>query len=409
VTNGYLIFPARILTLVLAAAVAAGCSKSEAPPPAPPAVQVATVLQRDVPIMVEGIGQTLGSSEVEIRARTEGFLETIEFKEGALVKKGDLLYTIDPRNLQAAFAQAQGQLAKAKADHARTTQDVARYKPLVAINAIPRQQYDTAVAQEIAAQALVDAAQASVDNATANLEYTKIYAPIDGLIGKTEVKVGTLVGRGQNTLLTQVAAVDPIHVRFSISEQDYLKYSRARAEKPERAQQYRFELVLADGSVLPQRGDLVFTNNAVDATTGTLLVEVTFPNPDRLVLPGQYGRVRVAVDTRKDAILVPQRAVKELQATYSVAVVGADDKVQMRTVKPGARIGSLWIIESGLAAGDKIVVEGLQKVRDGMTVKPAVVAIADDAAAAAPASAPPPGARPAAAAPAAAASGSAKE
>ncbi len=379
-----------VMTAVGAAALlAAGCSKSAPPAPPPPEVQVATVLQRDLPIYIENIGQTLGSTEVEVRARVEGFLDSVNFREGSFVHKGDLLYTIDPRNLEAALAQARGQAARAQADLARAKQDVARYAPLVKLNAIPRQQYDTSVAIERAAEGAADAAGAAAKNAEIDLQYAKIYSPIDGLAGKTEVKPGNLVGRGDNTLLTTISNIDPIHVRITIAEQDYLKYARAEREKP--AEGGRFELVLGDGSVHPQRGDLVFSDRLIDPTTGTLLIETTFPNPDQIVRPGQYARVRVAVDTVKGAILVPQRAVKELQATYSVAVVSADNLVSMRTVKPGERVGSLWAIASGLAPGEKIVVEGLQKVRDGMTVKPTEVKIED------------PGAAPAAAKPAAAA------
>ncbi|MBI5507046.1 MAG: efflux RND transporter periplasmic adaptor subunit [Deltaproteobacteria bacterium] len=386
--------------LLVTAALAIGCSKPPPPSPAPPEVQVAVVLQRDVPIMVESIGQTLGSTEVEVTARAEGFLQSVDFKEGTFVKKGDLLYTIDPSTLEAALANAKGQLARAQADLARASQDVARYKPLVALNAIPRQQYDTAVSVERAASAAVDAAAAAAHSAEIDLGYTRIYAPIDGLVGKTEVKTGNLVGGKQNTLLTTVSNVDPIHVRFTIAEQDYLRYSRSQRERGGTPDPGRFVLILSDGSVHPQRGDLVFADRLVDPTTGTLLLEAAFPNPDKLVRSGQYARVRAAVDLKKGAILVPQRAVKELQATYTVAVVSGDDKVSMRTVKPGDRIGSLWVIDSGLAPGEKVVVEGLQKVREGVTVKATTVTIADVASAGA-SSAAVPAAPPAAAAPAA--------
>lgn len=377
------------MALMTAAVLASGCEKAAPPAPAPPQVQVATVLQRDVPITVESIGQTLGSVEVEVTARAEGFLQTVDFKEGTFVKKGDLLYTIDPSTLEAALAKAKGQLASAQADLARASQDVARYKPLVALNAIPRQQYDTAVAVERATSAAVDAAAAAAKSAEIDLGYTKIYAPIDGLVGKTEVKAGNLVGGKQNTLLTTVSQIDPIHVRFNIAEQDYLKFARSQSERAGTQDAGRFELILADGSVHPQRGDLVFADRVVDPTTGTLLLEASFPNPEKLVRSGQYGRVRAAVDFKKGAILVPQRAVKELQATYTVAVVSADDKISLRTVKPGERTGSLWVIESGLAPGENVVVEGLQKVRDGMTVESTTIAIVDGAAAAAAATAAP--------------------
>ncbi len=354
-----------------------GCGES-APPPAPPVeVQVATVLQRDLPIYIENIGQTLGSQEVEVRARVEGFLETVNFREGSFVKKGDRLYTIDPRNLEQALAQARGQLARARADLARASQDVARYRPLVAQNAIPRQQFETAVQVESAAKAAVDAAQATADNAEINLQYTKVDSPIDGLVGKTEVKPGNLVGRGDNTLLTTVSTIDPIHVRFTISERDYLKYARASGDREGADRRGNFELILADGSVHEHPGGLLFADRVVDPRTGTLLLEAEFPNPDRLVRPGQYARVRAPVDLKKDAILVPQRAVRELQATFSVAVVSADGVVSMRTVKPGERVDSLWAIDSGLAPGERVVVEGMQKVREGMKVHATVVSIVE--------------------------------
>jgi membrane fusion protein, multidrug efflux system len=374
----------RLLFLGFCAAAAA-CGKSAPPPPPPAEVVVAKVLQKDLPIYVEAIGQTRGSVEVEVRARVEGFLQTVDFREGSVVHKGDLLYTIDPSNLEAALAQANGQLARARAEKARSAQDVARYKPLVAQNAVSRQVYDTAVSADAAADAAVDAAAATAKNAEINLSYAKIYAPADGLIGKTDVKPGNLVGRGQNTLLTTISNVNPINIRFSISERDYLKYTRSATARPESKLNQRFELVLADGLTLPDRGDLTFADNTVDPATGTLLMEATFPNPSLLVRPGQYGRVRIAVDTKRGAILVPQRAVKELQATYTVAVVSREGIVAMRTVKTGERVGSLWEIVSGLAPDDMVVVEGLQKVRDGVTVKSTTTTISDAPAEPAPA------------------------
>jgi membrane fusion protein (multidrug efflux system) len=372
--------PGRNLVIGLGLSIAlTACGKSEPPPPPPIEVQVAQVLQRDVPIMIEEIGQTLGSSEVEVRARVEGFLDTVDYKEGSFVRKGDLLYTIDPQPLEAKLARTRGELASSQADLARASQDVARYRPLVALNAIPRQQFEQAVAIENASRAAVDAMLATVRSAELDLGYTRVTSPIDGLAGKTEVKSGNLVGRGETTLLTTISTIDPIHVRFSISETDYLKYARSKGTRSEAEEEGHFELVLGDGSAHLHRGNLVFSDRLVDATTGTLLLEAAFPNPERLVRPGQYARVRAAVDRKKGAILVPQRAVRELQATYTVAVVSTDGKVSIRTVKPGERIGSLWLIESGLAAGESVVVEGLQKVKDGATVKATVVNV-DDAA-----------------------------
>jgi membrane fusion protein (multidrug efflux system) len=390
--------PGRNLVVGLGLSLAlTACGKSEPPPPPPIEVQVAQVLQRDVPILVEEIGQTLGSSEVEVRARVEGFLDTVDYKEGTFVKKGDLLYTIDPQPLEARLARTRGELASSQADLARASQDVARYRPLVALNAIPRQQFEQAVAIENASRAAVDAMLATVRSAELDLGYTRVTSPIDGLAGKTEVKPGNLVGRGETTLLTTISTIDPIHVRFTISETDYLKYARSRGTRPEAEEENRFELVLGDGSVHLHRGNLVFSDRLVDATTGTLLLEAAFPNPERLLRPGQYARVRAAIDRKKGAILVPQRAVRELQATFTVAVVSPDGKVSIRTVKPGERIGSLWLIESGLAAGESVVVEGLQKVKDGATVSATVVKV-DDAALTGAATAPAPANAPAASA-----------
>jgi len=374
----------RLLAPVVLVMFAAACSeKAPPPPPPPPSVQIAEVLQKDVPIYVENIGQTRGSTEIEIRARVEGILESVDFREGSVVKAGDLLYTIDPKPFEAALAQSKGKLAEAQAQLARANQDVARYKPLIAQNAISRQEYETAVALAKAAQATADAAQAAVTSAELDLGYTKIVSPIDGLAGKTEVNPGNLVGRGQNTLLTTISNIDPIRVRFSLSERDYLRFARAKIDGNGGGGLPPLELVLADGSLHPFKGNVVFADRLVDPTTGTLLVEAEFPNPDQLIRPGQYARVRFATEVRKGAILVPQRAVSELQATYSVAVVGPDNVANMRTVKPGARIGSWWVIDDGLKPGDRVVVEGLQKVRPGMTVNPTVVQIEDDTAKAA--------------------------
>jgi membrane fusion protein, multidrug efflux system len=354
------------------------CEKKEiATAPPPPDVKIAEVLKKDVPIYVENVGETVGAADIEIRARVEGFLQTVNFQEGSFVKKGDLLYTIDPQPLRAALAQAQGRVAEAQAQLSKAQQDVARYKPLVEKNAISREEYETSVSAEQAASASVDAAKASAKDAELNLGYTNVYSPIDGLVGKTQVKPGNLVGRGENTLLTVISNVDSVHVRSNVSERDYLRLARAKGSVPKAANKNAdaFELVLADGSVYNYKGRLVFADRAVDPTTGTLGIEAEFPNPEHLLRPGQYTRMRAEIDQKKDAILVPQTAVQELQGTYSVAVVGPDNKVTLRPVQASDRIGSLWVIDSGLKPGEKIVVEGLQKVRDGVIVNPTVVQI----------------------------------
>jgi membrane fusion protein (multidrug efflux system) len=360
------------VALLAIACLLAGCPEKEKPVVAapPPDVDVGTVLQRDVPVYVEAIGELRGNTEIEIRARVEGFLESVDYKEGSLVKKGQLLYTIDERPFQAKLSVVKASQAEAEAQLARTHQDVVRYEPLVAKNAISREEYDTAVALEKAAAATLDATKAQVQQAEIDLGYTKVTAPDDGLAGKTEVYAGTLVGRGQSTLLTRISRTDPIHVRFSFPEKDYLAMARKRGSgvSSDPGAGVPFELLLPDGSVHGSPGKLVYVDRNVDANTGTIMAEAAFANPGGILRPGQYARVRATVETRSGAILVPQRAVYELQGVFSVMVVGAEDKVEQRLVMPAERSGALWVIGSGLKAGERIVVEGLQKVRPGMKV-----------------------------------------
>ncbi len=329
----------RSRLLIAASLLSAACAEPPPPaPPPPPDVDIAEVIQRDVPVCMEAIGETRGSQEIDVRARVSGVLQTVDFTEGSMVRDGQLLYTIDPRRYEANVEQARGVLAQAIADQARLDQDVARYKPLVDQNAIPRQTYETAVAQAEAARAGVAAAQAAVARAELDVEYTKVYAPTSGLIGKTEVNPGNLVGRGESTLLTRISKVDPIRARFSISERDYLMLARRReaGDLPQRASQAPFELVLADGSTHPYGGTLAFADRLVDPSTGTLLIDVSFPNPNGLIRPGQ---VRARAHRHRfcdpNAILVPQKAVQELQATYSVAVVSSGNTVEIRPVTVG--------------------------------------------------------------------------
>jgi len=358
--------------LLVIAGLFSGCPAKEKPvvEPPPPDVDVGTVLQRDVPVHVEAIGELRGNTEIEIRARVEGFLETVDYKEGSLVKKGQLLYTIDARPFEAKLSAAKASQAEAEAQLARTHQDVVRYKPLVEKNAISREEYDTAVALEKAAAATVEATKATTEQAQIDLSYTKVTSPDDGLAGRTEVYPGTLVGRGQSTLLTRISRTDPIHVRFSFPEKDYLAMARKKgsgvSDTP--GEGVPFELLLPDGSIHGAAGKLVYIDRNVDATTGTIMAEAAFANPGGILRPGQYARVRATVETSAGAILVPQRSVYELQGVFSVMVVGAEDKVEQRMVMPAQRIGSLWVIGSGLKAGEKVIVEGLQKVRPGMKV-----------------------------------------
>ena len=372
------------------------CKKEEqkAPPP-PPVVKVAEAISRDVPIVVEAIGQTRGNTEIEISARVEGFLETMNFQQGSFVKKGQRLYTIDSRPFASSLAQAKASVAQSKADLVRMQQDVARYEPLVAKNAVSVQDYQTAQAKAKAQEAAVAAAEAVQQRAQIELGYTNVVAPDDGLIGTTEAFPGTLVGRGQTTLLNRISKIDPIHVRFSIPEKDYLYYARKReaaASKEDKAgkagkattaggdKATEFQLVLADGSVHPSPGTLVFVDRNVDTKTGTIMLEAAFPNPGNIVRPGQYARIRAATSIKKGAVLVPQGAVVDIQGISNVAVLKPDDTAEVRPVKTAERIGSLVVLDSGLKAGERIVVEGMQKARPGVKVQPTLVPIEESAA-----------------------------
>jgi membrane fusion protein (multidrug efflux system) len=363
-----------MLAVLMTAALGGACEKPAPPPAPPPEVYVTDVVQKDVPVYLDLVGQTQGSQDVEIRARVEGFLESVNFQEGTTVRKGALLYEIDRKPLEATLAAAKAEVAASQARLQKAKNDVERYTPLVAKQAVSKQELDNALAARDAETAKVEAGKAQVEKATLDLSYTRITAPIDGLVGITHVKPGNLVGRGETTLLTTISQIDPILFRVAVTEADYLRYSRRQsAHGGTTAGAGGIPLTLADGSEYPLPGKVNLVDRAVDPTTGTLGVQLEYPNPNLLLRPGQYGRARLLLETTSAALLVPQRAVQEMQSIYSVAVVGADSKVAFRTVKVGAKVGSLWVITEGVKAGDKVVVEGLQRIQDGMTVvaKPA--------------------------------------
>jgi membrane fusion protein, multidrug efflux system len=349
--------------------VVAACSKKEPPPPpAPPEVQVAEVIQKDVPIYIELVGATLGSEDVEIRARIEGYLVSMNFTEGSFVKKGQLLYRIDPQPLEAALAEASANLSTARARVDKTNNDVARLTPLAKQQAVSQQELDNAVSAQEAAQAQVAAYEAKLAKTKLDLAYTTITSPIDGLIGTTQKKVGSLVSGGE-TLLNTISQIDPILFRCAIAEAEYLRLARRGAVRDKSAdKKFGVELTLADGSVHPHKGRLDSVERAVDPTTGTLTGQFSFPNPERILRPSQYGRARIVTDVKQQAVLVPQRAVQEIQGLYSVMVVKPDATVEQRMVKAGERIGNLLIIESGAKPGEMVIVEGIQKVRPGVQV-----------------------------------------
>jgi membrane fusion protein, multidrug efflux system len=357
---------------ILAALLLAGCAKKEATGGGPPPKVLTTaVIQKDVPVFFEAVGQTRGSEEVEIRARVEGYLTKMSFREGGWVAKGQPLYVIDPQPFEAALAHANADLAAAKADAGKAARDAARMKPLYEQDAISRQELDNAVAADEAASAKLAAARAASRTAELNLSYCRITAPLAGVIGISQVSVGNLVGRGQSTLLTTVSAVDPIWVRFSVPERDYLQYARKIEKlgiKPG-TRRDNMRLLLADGTTYELPGNLRATERVVDPATGSLSLEAEFPNPKRLLLPGQFARVRALIEQRKGALLVPQRAVTELQGTYFVTVVKDDGTAEQRPIQPAERVGTYWVVDSGLGPGDKVVVEGQMRVRPGMKVQ----------------------------------------
>ena len=362
--------PMCVAALAAVAMLSGACEKPAAVAPPPPEVYVAAVVQKDVPVYLDLVGQAQGFQDIDIRARVEGFLDSVNFREGSFVRKGDLLYQIDPAPLQTAVAQANADVAVATTRLEKANGDVARYTPLVAKQAVSQKELDDARSEQDSAKSQVEAARAALNKAKLDLGYARITAPINGLIGTTQVKPGSLVGRGESTLLTTISAIDPIIFRVAVTEADYLRVikrdpSRATAQPKTRG----IELTLADGAVHPHLGNIGPVERAVNASTGTLGVQILFPNPDSVLRPGQYGRARLLLDTKAGALLVPQRAVQELQSIYSVAVVGSDSKVAFRTVKVGPRVDSLWVIEDGLKAGEQVVAEGLQSVTDGMTVR----------------------------------------
>jgi membrane fusion protein (multidrug efflux system) len=289
-------------------------------------------------------------------------------REGEVVKAGELLFEIDPRTYQASVDQARGALAVTQAQREKTTADVARNRPLVEKNAISREEYETSVAIEKAAYAQVDAAQGAVERALIVLGYTQIVAPVGGLAGRLELSVGNVAGRGETTVLTRISVLDPIHAQIRVPETDILRYhsKRAGTARPKRV----LDLFLSDGSKHAHRGEVAIVDRSIDPTTGTLLVEVAFPNPDQQLRPGFFARVRAVSDKRVGALLVPQRAVEELQGTYRVTVVGADGTAEVRPVKVGPRLGELWVIEQGLQEQDLVVVEGRARARSGQKVTP---------------------------------------
>ena len=442
-TKRKLLISAAIIVTGVLALIVVGRPKKPAPDaPKPLDVEVVRVEQKDVAVYSEWIGTTDGMVNAEIKAQVTGYLLRQDYKEGSFVKKGQLLFEVDPRPFQAAVDQAQGQLAQfqgqleqansmvkqaeaqvaqansqllqmqaqlaqAQANQVKAQLDVNKYGPLLEQKAVTQQDYDNAAQANVVAKAQVQAAEAGIETARAqiraanaqvgtakaavaagqgqienanaairtaelNLGFTRIISPIDGIAGLAQAQVGNLITT-QSPPLTTVSTVDPIKVYFTVSEQAYLNYTRRNPTQEERdaaSKNLELELILSDGTTYPEKGSFYFADRQVDQKTGAIRLAGIFPNPNNVLRPGQYGRVRAVTSTKTDALLVPQRAVTQLQGGYQVAVVGADNHVEIRAVKVGDRAGASWIIEDGLKAGESVIVEGLQRVRPGGAVNP---------------------------------------
>jgi membrane fusion protein (multidrug efflux system) len=399
------------LLIMVAVSLLSGCKEAPKPTARPPEpVKVAPVVQRDVPIYSEWVGTTVGYVTAQIRARVSGYLISQNYKEGTLVKRGALLFQIDPRQYQNAVNQARAQLRttesqvdqakaqvvqaeadvmKAEANQKKTQLEVARYTPLAGRGSVSQQELDNTVQNNEAnlaalaaaranvvnakagvskAQAEITRAQAALDETVLNLSWTEVTSPITGIAGIKNVDIGDLIAT--SSVMTTVSQVNPIYVQVGVSEQEYLRWKQRPASAVDVDKKSDLEIILSDGTTYSHRGTAEIVDRQVGVTTGTISVRGVFPNPEDLLRPGQFAKVRAAVDLRKGALLVPQRAVREVQGDYEVGVVGANDTVELRKVRVGERDGSLWIIAQGLKPGERVIVEGLDKVKSGEKVKP---------------------------------------
>ncbi|MFL6527398.1 MAG: efflux RND transporter periplasmic adaptor subunit [Chthoniobacterales bacterium] len=362
---------AALILASAAALLAASCGKKQPPAPAAPEVLVTEVKAEDVPIYHDYVGQLDASVNATIQARVQGYIVSQNYKEGQLVKKGDVLFELDRRPFQAALDQAKAALLQAEASAKQAELNAQRVEDLFAKKVASAQEHDNAVQSAAAARAQAESQRAAVEQAQVNIDYTTISAPVDGIGGLAKAQIGDLVSA--NTVLTTVTKVDPIKAYFNVSEQFYSTYSKRYADPEALAaheKELEFQLIFPDGSIYPQKGELFAKDNQVDPRTGSIRVAALFPNPGNILRPGEFARIHVRSEVRKDALVVPQRAVNELQGIYQLAIVGTDNKAHVRPVKVGERVDHDWIIEEGVKAGERVVVEGILKARDGATVSP---------------------------------------
>ena len=372
----------KLILLCLLFPVLVSCApkeeKEQAPPP-PPKVTVYEIKAREVPIYQELVGQVYGFKDIGISARVEGYLEGIHFKEGFPVKKGMLLYTLESQQFEADVAAKMSGVAAAETYTTESKTYLDRIEPLAKEKAVSQSDLDSAQAQYDVGLSQIKAAKANLRAANIQLGYTKIYSPISGIIGKTKAKVGDFVGRQPSPIiLNTVSRIDTVLVQFFITESQYLQFMRRHMEqiekgKFEEVEKANLALILSDGSIYKHKGRPDFVNREVDPQTGALLIQASFPNPDELLRPGQFAKVKGEIEVVKDGILIPQRCIVELQGTFSVYVLGAENRIQMKEVKVGPKIDSFWLIRKGLKSGEKVVYEGLQKVKDGTVVEAKVV------------------------------------
>lgn len=357
------------------------CKKEEVKKQMPPQqINVFELKAQTVPIYEEFVGQVFGEKDIPIRARVEGFLNKISFKEGSKVKKGQLLYTIDPDPFKEAVAAEKSMVSQAKTMLSQKESDLNRIKPLAEMNAVSKRDLDMAQAQRDAAISSLEAAKANLNIAQINLGYTKIYAPINGIIGKTLAKEGEFVGKDPNpVILNTVSDINTVRVQFFLSENEYIQVAKEYIKKHNKSIQtnnvkIELELILSDGSLYEHKGEIDFIDRDINVSTGAILLQATFPNPNGLIRPGQFARVKARVKEKKNALLLPQKTVTELQGQYSVLVVNSDNIVETRQIKIDEKIGDFLIVKEGLKDNDKVILEGLQKVKPGMEVIPVVTA-----------------------------------